>query len=143
VTVYEAHLKQSQGMYNAGRSSKIDVTKSEVDLATARNGLITTDVAYKVARVTVINTMGLDTPLILNWSRTSRCLRLIFSYEEAQKIAYENRPELLQSEAQINAQKANLSTAVAAFYPTISGNAQYNWRGTDYPLTVTGSLVCS
>jgi len=134
VAVSETHLKQSQAFYDVGRRSKIEVTKSEVDLAQARLDLINADNGYKVSRVTVINAMGLDQIVLFRLARDLTLPEVRFTLDSLLKIAYAHRPELLKSDAQIGAQKGRLAAALAGYYPTITGNAQYNWRGSDYPL---------
>jgi outer membrane protein len=130
----ETHLKQSQAFYNVGRRAKIEVTKSEVDLANARIQMIQANNAYKVSRVALINAMGIDENINFELARNLTLPEIALSIDDVLKISSLNRPELLQSDAQVRAQKASLAAAVADFYPTITGNAQYNWRGSDYPL---------
>lgn len=134
VAVSETHLKQSQAFYDVGKRSKIEVTKSEVDLASARLDMITTDNAYKVTCVTLINSMGIDKTFPFELHRNLTIPEFDLPVEEVQKLASVNRPEYLKYDAQIRAQKGRLAAAVAAFYPTITGNGQYNWRSNTYPL---------
>jgi outer membrane protein TolC len=134
VAVSETHLKQSQAFYDVGRRSKIEVTKSEVDLAQARLDMINADNSYKVARFTVINAMGLDHSVPFELARDLSLPEMALTLDEVMKTASVHRPELLKSDAQIRAQKGRLAAALAGYYPTITGNAQYNWRGSDYPL---------
>jgi len=134
VAVSETHLKQSQAFFDVGRRSKIEVTKSEVDLAKARLDMINADNSYKVARVTVINAMGLNQLISFELTRDLALPDMAMTLDEALKAASVHRPELLKSDAQIRGQKGRLASALAGYFPTISGNAQYNWRGSDYPL---------
>ncbi|MGV8122990.1 MAG: TolC family protein [Candidatus Xenobiia bacterium LiM19] len=134
VAVSETHLKQSQAFYDVGRRSKIEVTKSEVDLASARLDMINTDNAYQVSCVTLINSIGLDKSFPFELDKNLNIPEFDLPLEEVQKLASVNRPEYLKYDAQIRAQKGRLASAVAAFYPTITGNGQYNWRSNIYPL---------
>jgi outer membrane protein TolC len=134
VAVSETHLRQSQAFYEVGKRSKIEVTKSEVDLASARLDMITTDNSYQVSCVTLMNSMGVDKSYPFELTRDMTIPELSLKIDEIKKIASENRPEYLKYDAQIRAQKGRLASAVAAFYPTITGNGQYNWRSNLYPL---------
>ncbi len=134
VAVSETHLKQSQAFYDVGRRSKIEVTKSEVDLASARLDMITTDNSYQVSCVTLINSMGIDKPFTFELTRNLTIPEVDIPIDDVKKSASENRPEYLKYDAQIRGQRGRLAAAVAAFYPTITGNGQYNWRSNFYPL---------
>jgi len=134
VAVSETHLRQSQAFYEVGKRSKIEVTKSEVDLASARLDMITTDNSYQVSCVTLMNSMGVDKSYPFELKSDLTIPEVNLTFEEIKKTASENRPEYLKYDAQIRAQKGRLASAVAAFYPTITGNGQYNWRSNLYPL---------
>ncbi|MDQ7821337.1 MAG: TolC family protein [Candidatus Eremiobacteraeota bacterium] len=134
VAVLEIHLRQSQAFYDTGRKSKIEVTKSEVDLAAARLDMINADNGYKVTLVTLVNAMGFDRPFSFELARDLTLPEVPLGLDQVKSVAAIQRPELLKLDAQIRGQQAKLSAAKADFYPEIVGNAQYNWRGNKYPL---------
>jgi TolC family type I secretion outer membrane protein len=123
------HLAQAQGFYQAGTRPKIDVTKAGVDLANAQLALVQARNNYQVAQVTLNNALGLRQELtfpiddILGFKPTE------ISREEILNAAYEQRPELLQLKAKQRAQEATVRLADSSYYPTLSGNASYLYRG--------------
>ncbi len=59
---YEQHLKQAKAFFETGTKSKIDVTTAEVNLSNSKLNFISANNAYKIAKATLNNTMGLNEP---------------------------------------------------------------------------------
>jgi outer membrane protein TolC len=125
------HLAQARGFYQAGTHPKIDVTKAEVDLANAQLALIQTRNNYQVAQATLNNALGLRQDLTFSIEDILGIKQLEITLEEILKTAYEQRPEILKLKAQERAQDATIKLAKAGYYPTLSGVANYLYRGTD------------
>jgi outer membrane protein TolC len=125
------HLDQAQGFYQAGTRPKIDVTKAEVDLANAQLALITAKNNYAVARVTLNNAMGLRQDLKFAIDESIDLKPRPFMLAEILESAFSKRPEILQLKARQRSQDATIKLAQASYYPTLSGVANYLYRGTD------------
>ena len=125
------HLDQAQGFYQAGTRPKIDVTKAEVDLANAELALIVAKNNYQVARVTLNNAMGLRQDLKFAINESIDLKPKTFTLAEIFESAYSKRPEILQLKARQRSQDATVKLAQASYYPTLSGVANYLYRGTD------------
>jgi outer membrane protein len=141
------HLEQAQGFYQAGTRPKIDVTKAEVDLANAQLALIQVRNNNQVARVTLNNAMGLQRTLTFPIEDILGFQAMAITQEEILRSAYERRPELLQLKAQQRSQEATVKLARSGYYPILSGNASYLYRGEsmddlygDASLTATVSI---
>jgi len=57
-----------------------------------------------------------------------------FNDEAILAQAYANRPELHSLRAQQQAAAESISSLQKQYLPSVSGNAQYNWSGREYPL---------
>jgi outer membrane protein len=125
------HLEQARGFYQAGTRPKIDVTKAEVDLANAQLALIQVRNNYQVARVTLNNAMGLRQTLTFPIEDILGFQAMTITQEEILRSAYERRPELLQLKAQQRSQEATVKLAQSNYYPILSGDASYLYRGPD------------
>ncbi len=122
-------LDQALGFFQAGTRPKIDVTKAEVDLANAELKLIQAKNNFQVARVGLNNAMGLSQELTFAIEDSLDFQPYEITLEEILRKAYEQRPEILQIKARQRSQEASLKIAQASYYPTISGNASYLYRG--------------
>ena len=123
------HLAQAQGFYQAGTRPKIDVTKAGVDLANVQLALVQARNNYQVAQVTLNNALGLRQDLNFPIEDTLGFKPMEISREDILKAAYEQRPELLQLKAKQRAQEATVKLAQSSYYPILSGNASYLFRG--------------
>lgn len=134
VASQENHLKQSEAFYSVGRRSKIEVTKSEVDLAQAKLDLIKTENLSNIAKLALVNSMGLTGNFSNTLKKDLPDFEFKLSIEQVLEKTEKNRPELLKAEAQIRAGKAKIAAIIAELYPNISGNASYEWMNDLYPL---------
>ncbi|MGA2955241.1 MAG: TolC family protein [Thermodesulfobacteriota bacterium] len=129
------HLEQAQGFYQAGTHPKIDVTKAEVDMANAELALIQARNNYLVALVTLNIAMGLRQDLQYEIEDSLSYKPREITQAEILKTAFEQRPELIQFQALERAQVATIQLAKAGYYPILSGNASYLYRGTGFDQT--------
>ena len=123
------HLDQARGFYQAGTRPKIDVTKAEVDLANAELALIQARNSLQVARVTLNNAMGLRESLSFPIEDTLDFKKLEITLQEILQAAYEQRPEIVGLKARELGQEATVKLTQASYYPVLSGNASYLFRG--------------
>jgi outer membrane protein TolC len=140
VSQTQQHLDQAQGFYQAGTRPKIDVTKAEVDLANAQLALIQTDNNFAVARVTLNNAIGFTQSLTFPVEDILGFTPRDYQLEDIVKTAYEQRPEILQIKAKQRSQEATIQLAQSSYYPILSGNAQYLWRGSHMPNEMTWDM---
>ena len=125
------YLDQARGFYEAGTRPKIDVTKAEVVLANADLAVIRAKNNYLVARVTLNNAMGLREELKFAIDESIDLKPKTIRLEQILESAYAKRPEILQLQAKEQSQEATIKLAQSSYYPTLSGVANYLYRGTD------------
>jgi outer membrane protein len=134
VKQFDHHLMQARAFFEVGTKPKFDVTKAEVDLGNARLNLIRTENTVRIARINLNNAMGL--PHAPSYTLAGDLLfhkdELIFA--EVLKKAYETRPDLQSLLLKQESALQSVALARAAHYPTLTGNANYGYGGTDYPL---------
>lgn len=133
VGLFEQHLAQAKGFFDAGVKSKFDVTKAEVDLSNARLNLIRAENALRIAQVTLNNAMGLAGPAAFTIEDSLPFRKSAIAFDEARERAFANRPDLQAVVAQREAAEASLSLARKGYYPTLTGSATYTRREEDFP----------
>lgn len=127
----QAHLDNVIAQYNVGIVARADVLRSEVELANAKQELISAENGYDVAEASLNNIIGtpLSTTLVLKDS-----LQYVpYDNDMAYCLAYseEHRPELKQAEYAIDAAEAALVVARSGHMPKVSAVAGNYWGGTD------------
>ncbi len=131
----QAHLDNVVAQYNVGIVPRVDVLRSEVELANAKQEYISAANNYDVAEATLNNIIGtpLGTTLVLKDSLQYEP----YNNDMAYCLAYseEHRPELKQAEYAIDSAEAALVEARSGHMPKISANASNSWggSGSDWP----------
>lgn len=124
-------LEQALGFFQAGTRPKIEVTKAEVDLANAELNLIRAKNNYQVARVNLNNAMGLRQGPDFAIEDSLDFKSYEITLEEILKLSLTQRPEIMQLKAKQRGQEAAIKLAQASYYPMLTGNASYLYRGPD------------
>lgn len=129
----EDHLKNVQAQYEVGVVAKVDVLRSQVELANAQQSLIQAENAYQVAEANLNRIVGLpmDTTLkldnILTYSEYAEDMAYCLNY------ASQYRPELEQARQGVEAAKGALMVARSGYMPQISANATQSWYDSNWP----------
>lgn len=134
VEQYRQHLSQAKVLFEAGKKPKYDVTKAELDLSNARLDLITAENDLKVAWVKLYNAIGVNITDQFTINDNLSFEEYAITLENALDRAYQNRPDLRSLAAQKSSAETSIDRAKRDFFPTISGNARYNFQGSQYPL---------
>ena len=111
--------KQAQGFYQVGLKAKIDVTKAEANLYQAEANLIRAKNDVELARVTLMNALGIktwpykDVEDVLEVTPQPRPL------EELLAQATERRPEIQKNRFQQEFSQAAIKVARAGYFPSL------------------------
>ncbi len=134
VDQFNKHLAQAKLFFEAGTKPKYDVTKAEVDLSSAQLDLIGADNDLKIAWVTLNNAMGINIDTEYTVEDNLSFERYDVTLEGAVQAAYINRPDLKSLIAQKESAEKAVKLAKKEYYPQLTGTAQYNFAGSQYPL---------
>lgn len=143
VRQFALHLEQAQGFFQAGTRPKMDVTKAEVDLSNARVNLIRADNAVRIARINLNTAMGIPDAPVYSISEELTIPAGLIPFEEALNEAYRNRPDFQSISLKQAAAMQSVELAYKNHFPTISGNANYGFGGTEFPLEKGWSVGAS
>jgi outer membrane protein len=134
------NLERARGFFEVGTRPKIDVTRAQVDLANAELALVRARNAVAVSFATLNNAIGepehtlyrvseaLDIP-----AQTVKPEAWLSTLEESTRTALEKRTELRALRARVHAAEASLSLAKRNFLPSVSADANWNYRGQELP----------
>ncbi len=127
-------VEQARGRYDVGFAAKIDVTRSEVQLATSELDEITARNNVAVAQDTLRNALGLDEPLDFDIVDVLDIQRVVKDEAEMLETAYAARPELESNKLLQRALEEEILARQKDHLPNVTGNATYDWSGNRYPL---------
>jgi outer membrane protein len=130
----QQQLDQAKGFYQVGTKPKFDVTQAEVNLSAAKLNLIRNENAFRIAKVTLNNVMGVPDAPEYSIDETMPFLKYGITLEDALSKAYQNRPDLQSLIFARQAAERSIDLAKTGYYPVLNGNAGYNWSGEEFPL---------
>jgi outer membrane protein len=138
----EGHLRQAEAFFRAGSKPRFDMTRAEVDVNTARLGLINAKNDVRLRTIALYNAMGIDPGRDIEVEDILAQTPEVPSLNQIEKAALENRPEMQKTAADIQAAQARVKAAESNYLPTLSANGAYNWAHgtseTSLPVSVPG-----
>jgi outer membrane protein len=134
VAQYQQHLDQARAFFEAGTKPKIDVTRAEVDLSSAKLSLLGAENAYRLAVVALNNAMGI--PEAPDYTVTDELSfeRVDVNLDDALQKAYSNRPDFRSIAIKKKSLEQSIELVRKGYYPFITGTAGYGWGGNSFPL---------
>lgn len=127
------HLRHVQDSYDVGVVAKVDVLRSEVELADAEQNLIKADNARKVAQHNLNKIIGLPLETELNLMDTLQFTPYEHELEYCLNFAETNHPELEQAKQGVRSAKGKVRSARSGYMPKIYGTASDNWNNVNWP----------
>ena len=133
VTRLEEHLKNVQAQYDVGVVAKVDVLRSQVELANAKQDLIKAENSYQVAEANMNKIVGL--PMYTNLKLDNLLVYNAYDKNMDDCLAYaaEHRPELMQAKYNVDAAKGALMVARSGHMPQVAASASQSWSDTNWP----------
>lgn len=130
----EQQLAQARGRNEVGFAPRLDVTRSEVQLASAELDRLTARNNVSVAEVTLQNALGVDGPLALEIEDVLADPTSVPDERTALERAYERRPELRSLLAEERAAEQDVAQRWRQLLPSVRGNATYGGSASEFPL---------
>ena len=127
-----AHLQNVQAQYDVGVVAKVDVLRSQVELANAEQNLIKAQNAYDLAVADLNNIIGLPHGTELKVTESLQYSKYDNPMENCITFALANRPELFQAEAGVESAKAAVKVAKSGYMPQIAASASNGWRSNSW-----------
>ena len=121
----EEHLKNSQGLYEVGRSPYIDVTKAQSDLASAKVSLMKAENDILVSQEALRVAMGTDIKGTFNIALSTQLLlpQPAQDFDTLINIALEDRPDYKKLLHDVRGSELSVKNAARTSSPTINGSA--------------------
>lgn len=129
----EEHLKNVKAQYEVGVVAKVDVLRSEVELADAQQTLIQAENAYHIAEATLNKIVGLPMDTTLKLQDSMQYTPYDNDMQYCLTYASGHRPELEQARQNVEAAKGALKVARSGYMPQVSASASQNWNDSNWP----------
>ncbi len=130
----QKHLEDAQARFEVGIAPRFDVTQARVQVSNAELNLVTARNNVALGHETLRTAMGITDATDFIPIDTFDRQPLSVNEVDILRQAYANRPELHSMWAQQKATTERVSELQKQYLPSVTGNAQYNWTGREYPL---------
>jgi len=130
----ESLYRQASAFYEAGVRAKIDVVRAEANLYDARAQLSQAENGLRVARITLLQRIGVDGPAGFRLSGALPEFSLPGTLQDWVAEAERNRPELRALVEKERAATESLRLARAGYLPFLVGSAGYGYGAEEVPL---------
>lgn len=130
----QKHLENAQARFEVGVAPRFDVTQAQVQVSNAELNLVTARNNVDLGHETLRTAMGVSEPADFVPVDTLERHPLSLKDTDILQQAYSSRPELHSVSAQQKAATQRIAELQKQYLPSVTGNAQYNWTGRDYPL---------
>ncbi len=127
----ETLQRQAQAFFDAGLKARIDVVRSEASLYQARADAAGADHELRIARLALLNRMGIDGPADFELAQAPDVVEAAGTIEDWQLEAQENNPDLAALRLKLDAARSNRLVARRGDNPSITANGSLGWSGTD------------
>ncbi len=130
----ESLLRQATAFYEAGVRARIDVARAEANLYDARARVSQAENDLRVARITLLQRIGVDGPPEFGLSGQLPEMRLPGTLPDWIAEAEQNRSELRALIEKERAATESLRLANAGYLPFLLGSAGYGYGADEVPL---------
>ena len=130
----ESLYRRASAFYEAGVRAKIDVVRAEANLYDARAQLSQAENELRVARITLLQRIGIDGPAGFQLVGTLPEHALPGTLQDWVAEAERNRPELRALVEKERAATESLRLARAGYLPFLAGTAGYGYGAEEVPL---------
>ncbi|BDQ32953.1 TolC family protein [Pseudodesulfovibrio portus] len=137
----ESQLQVISAFYDVGLRPKAEVLDAEVDLASARQVLLTArnNVSTQEAQLNTLLNIPIETEV--EYVGELKSIPFGLTLKECLDRAYKARPDLVIGQKSVEIAEKDATISQSKFYPTVDGTWNYSNRGTDPDLNGGGSYT--
>ena len=133
VTRLERYLQDVKLQFEVGVVAKVDVLRSEVELAKAKQTLIEAQNAYDITMANLNNVMGLPLTTELRGKGDLSHSRFEQDLAVCVDLALRQRPEIFQYTDAAKSAQEGITVAKSGYLPSISATYTNGWYNTNFP----------
>ncbi|MEF2229664.1 MAG: TolC family protein [Pseudodesulfovibrio sp.] len=140
----ESQLKVITAFYDVGLRPKAEVLDAEVDLATARQGLLTAQNNVSIQETQLNTLLNIPVETQVDYVGELKDIPFDLDLKDCLSRAYAGRPDLVIGQKSVEIAKKDVTRAASSFYPQVDADWGYTNKGAnpglgrgsgDYPYT--------
>lgn len=122
-------LMKIKELVNSGRSSHIELTEANSDLAESKLMLTNAENIYEQRMLELFNNMGIEPDERYKLEEETEIDKIKYNLNETKDLAFKNSLELKKLRAELSGIEARLSSRKSEFLPEIFGRTAYRLEG--------------
>jgi outer membrane protein len=130
----EENLDAAERRLQAGRATRSDVLRAELQARNARQSLLEARTQYRTTMYALGQVVGMAGPVAARRPATVDPTPLALSAERMREIVLDEAPTVASADANLVVASAGLSQARSQYLPSIGLRTGYNWSNTDFAL---------
>ena len=129
----EQYLQDVKLQFDVGVVAKVDVLRSEVELAKAKQNLIEVQNAYDITMANLNNVMGLPLTTELKVKGDLSYSKFEQDLAACVDLALRQRPEIFQYTDAAQSAQEGITVAKSGYLPSVSATYTNGWSNTNFP----------
>lgn len=130
----EENLEAAERRLSAGRATRSDVLRAELQLRNARQARLEAETQRRTSMYGLGNAIGVTGPVAARRPASLEPAALTLSVDAMRRIVLEEAPTVAAARATMGVASAGLAQARAQYLPTVGLRAGYNWSNTQFGL---------
>jgi outer membrane protein len=130
----EENLGAAQRRLDAGRATRSDVLRAELQLRNAQQAQLEAETQLRTSMHALGQAVGVTGAVAARRPETLEPAPLALSAEQMREIVAAEAPAVVSANASLGSASAGLSQARAQYFPSLSMRAGYNWSNTEFGL---------
>jgi len=130
----EIQYKAAAAFYKVGTGDLLDAETAKATLETAKAAYINSAFNVKIARLALLNSIGLEPSKRYHFVNTLKFKPFNNKLKDLMKTALKYNPQLKQAIYTVKASKASVKEAVSGYLPTFNANFSYTGENSSFPL---------
>ncbi|MHB8231659.1 MAG: TolC family protein [bacterium] len=130
----EIQYKAAEAFYRVGTGDLLDAETAKATLETAKAAYINSTFNVKIARLALLNSIGLAPSKKYRFVNTLKFKPFNNKLKNLIKTALKYNPRLKQAIYTVKASKASVKEAVSGYFPTFNADFSYTGENSSFPL---------
>ena len=127
----ESQLKVITAFYDVGLRPKAEVLDAEVDLATARQGLLSAQNNVSIQETQLNTLLNIPVETEVQYVGELKDIPFDLTLKDCLSRAYAGRPDLVIGQKSVEISKKDVTRAASSFYPEVDADWSYTNKGAD------------
>jgi outer membrane protein len=131
----EENLAAAERRLQAGRATRSDVLRAELQLRNAMQALLEAETQRRTAMHSLGELVGSIGPVAAERPATLEPAPLALTADAMRELVLAESPGVISAESAVHVAEAGVSQARAQYYPIVGLRAGYNWANTEFGLS--------